>query len=551
MTSTSSIETIKREQLKIKDDEEVNTLEVHLSQVLADSHDNILPKKKLLIVFGALASALFLSFVDQNGITIALPDIAEELDAQETVSWAGTSSLISQTVFMVLFGRFSDIFSRKYVLIASMVILSLSDLACALAQTPYQLYIFRGFSGIGNGGITSLSMMIVSDIVTLEERGKYQGILGSCVGLGNAIGPFLASAFITHTHSWRKFYFMLFPLVISGCTFIVWLVPYTHHKQDMKKQFSQIDVLGFLSSSVTIIFLLIPISGGGSTYKWDSAFSIAFLCIGGVSFIVFLIVEKKFALLPMMPLHLFNTRVSLNFLFAQNFFFGICYFGMLYYIPFYLQSIRGFNTIDSSKYMLCMVFPQVFVSVISGQIISRHKHYWHVVWFGYTFWTVGMGLLLLWGTTTPISITIGALVVTGCGIGATFQPTLIAVQAQSYRKDRAIVISTRNVLRCFGGSVGLAVASTILSNFYNQKLTNYGASYFSSEEVKSLKSQVFSIPSFDKYSLIQVQFLKNIYMESLKNVFYLWIGCIAFCLLSNATVRDTGLEPLQENVNEK
>lgn len=216
MTSTSSIETIKREQLKIKDDEEVNTLEVHLSQVLADSHDNILPKKKLLIVFGALASALFLSFVDQNGITIALPDIAEELDAQETVSWAGTSSLISQTVFMVLFGRFSDIFSRKYVLIASMVILSLSDLACALAQTPYQLYIFRGFSGIGNGGITSLSMMIVSDIVTLEERGKYQGILGSCVGLGNAIGPFLASAFITHTHSWRKFYFMLFPLVISG-----------------------------------------------------------------------------------------------------------------------------------------------------------------------------------------------------------------------------------------------------------------------------------------------------------------------------------------------
>lgn len=522
-----------------------NKLEKQLSKVLADSHDNILPTKKLIIVFFALASALFLSFVDQNGITISLPYIADELNAQESISWAGTSSLISQTVFMVLFGRFSDIFSRKYVMITSMIILAFSDLACALAQKPYQLYIFRGFAGIGNGGITSLSMMIVSDIVTLENRGKYQGILGSCVGLGNALGPFLASAFITHTSSWRKFYFMLFPIVLTGCLIIAFYVPYTHHKADYKEKFKQIDYLGFFFSSIAIIFLLIPISGGGSTYKWDSTLSISFMCIGGVAFAIFFIMERYFAILPMIPLKLFKTKASLNFLLAQNFFFGICYYGMVYYFPYYLQTIRGFTSINSSKYMLCMVFPQVFISFLSGLIISKSKHYLLVVWIGYFFWTLGMGLLFLWSVDSSISSIIIALIVSGMGVGATFQPTLIAIQAQSFRKDRAIVIATRNVIRSFGGAVGLAVASTILSNFYIKKLVKYGSLYgFSEEEIHILKSQIYTKLSLNEYSDKQAEFLKENYMDALRKVFYLWIACIGFCLLSNITVRDRGLEPL-------
>ncbi|OCL07428.1 MFS general substrate transporter [Glonium stellatum] len=166
-------------------------------------HDqtNILPRRHL-VVFAALASALLIIYIDQSSIRIALPTIGRDLDCASTVVWAGTSSLIANTAFQVLYGKFSDIFGRKAIIIASLGMLALGDLLCGFARSGPQLYAFRGISGIANSRIMALAMMIVSDVVTLEERGKFQGILGSCVGLGNTVGPFLAAAF-TKTTSWR------------------------------------------------------------------------------------------------------------------------------------------------------------------------------------------------------------------------------------------------------------------------------------------------------------------------------------------------------------
>lgn len=517
--------------------------EKDLDQIFADSHDNILPTKKLIIVFAGLALSLFLAFVDQTGITIALPYIANDLDASETISWAGTSSLISNTVFMVLFGRFSDIFSRKYVLIASMLILAFFDLACGFSQTSSQLYVFRAFSGIGVGGITSLSMVIVSDIVTLENRGKYQGILGACVGLGNAIGPFLASAFITHL-SWRKFYYMLCPVIVSASVIVYLLVPYTRHEMNVKSKLLQIDYLGLFFSAIGIIFILIPLSGGGTTYQWNSAFCISFFIIGGVAFIIFPIIEIKVAKLPMIPMHLFKTKLSLTALLSQNFFFGMCYYGQIYFSPFFFESIRGYSVITASTYMLSLVLPQVTASIISGQVISRWKHYLPIVWFGYTSWTLGTCLLILWNTSSNKGSTVIPLVFVGMGVGCTFQPTLVAAQAQSYRKDRAIVISTRNVLRSLGGAVGLAIANTILSNTYVKGLSSNElvSANFTADQITYLKTQIFSADLLSQFNSEQVHILRTLYMSGLRNIIYFWIGSICYCLFSTISVRDNGLD---------
>jgi MFS family permease len=133
---------------------------------------NILPKAKLLVVFAGLAFALLVAFIDQNSIGIALPTIGADLHAATTISWAGTSSLIANTVFQVLYGRLSDILGRKAVFLSSVGLLALGDLLCGFARTGPQLYAFRGIACVGTGGITALAMMIVSDIVTLENRGK-------------------------------------------------------------------------------------------------------------------------------------------------------------------------------------------------------------------------------------------------------------------------------------------------------------------------------------------------------------------------------------------
>lgn len=133
---------------------------------------NILPKAKLIVVFCGLAFALLISFIDQNSIGIALPTIGQDLNTATTIAWAGTSSLIANTVFQVLYGRLSDIFGRKVVILTAVGLLALGDLLCSFAKTGPQLYAFRGISGVGNGGIAALAMIVVSDVVTLENRGK-------------------------------------------------------------------------------------------------------------------------------------------------------------------------------------------------------------------------------------------------------------------------------------------------------------------------------------------------------------------------------------------
>jgi MFS family permease len=261
---------------------------------------NILPRGQLLIVITAVAASLLISFVDQNAIGVALPTIGRELNAANTISWAGTSSFIGNAAFAGLCGRLSDIFGRKLVYFNALALLCLADLLCGLSQNAPMFYVFRGFAGIAGGGISSLTMIIVSDAVTLEDRGKYQGILGACMGAGNVIGPFISAAF-TQRATWRGIFYLISPFAAVGAV-IAWLIlPSTMQKDLMKKNVRNIDFYGILTFSVGIIFVLIPISGGGSYFSWDTPIVISMLAIGGCSLLLFLFVEWKVATLPMLP----------------------------------------------------------------------------------------------------------------------------------------------------------------------------------------------------------------------------------------------------------
>lgn len=265
-------------------------------------HDqtNILPFAQLMVVFTGLAISLLICMVDQNGISVTLPTISRELDAQNTISWAGTSSLIANTMFTVLYGRLSDIFGRKIMYISALVLLCIADLLCGLSQSPAMFYVFRGLAGVAGGGVTSLTMIIVSDIVTLEKRGKYQGILGASLGIGNIIGPFLGAAFIMRS-TWRGFFWLISPLAACSAVVGYFLIPNNARKDSFRENVGRIDWFGLLASSIGIIFLLIPISGGGSYFPWDSPMVISMLVIGGCSLVAFLLIEWKVATLPMLP----------------------------------------------------------------------------------------------------------------------------------------------------------------------------------------------------------------------------------------------------------
>ena len=228
-------------------------------------HDqtNHLPRRQLVACLAIMASALFISFMDQNGISTAIPAIASDLGAHDSISWAGTASLLANATFQMLYGRLSDIYGRKAIFISAVLLLSFADLLCGLSVNAAMFYVFRGVAGIGIGGITNLAMIIVSDVVTLEQRGKYQGITGSMVGLGSVVGPFLASAFATKA-TWRAFFWMLAPCgMLNGILAYLYL-PSKGQNAPFLENAKKVDWAGTLTSSAGTILLFIPISGGSS-----------------------------------------------------------------------------------------------------------------------------------------------------------------------------------------------------------------------------------------------------------------------------------------------
>lgn len=542
----------------VTDDQVSDSLADHgdLSEQLGDVHMNILPKKKLMICFATMALGLFAAFADQTSVTVALSSIAEDLHAELTINWAGTASMLATCVCGVLFGRFADIFGRKAMLLVSLGILCLANILCGFAKTGVQYYVYRALAGIGSGGTQSLSMVIVSDIVTLKQRGKFQGILGSMIGISSSVSPLIMAGFI-ESSTWRNFYRLMPPLIAVIMVAIYFFIE--DKKKELNKvlsskdKFRKIDYLGILFSTSALVLLLIPISGGGSTYAWNSQLIIIMFCFGGTCFITFLIVEWKVPKLPMIPLRLFNN-LSLGFILFQHFFYGMAHYSFIYYVPYYYQIVRGYSYIKSSLLLIPLVMTMSLTSIAAGYTISCTGKYIYILYSGYSLWLLGVCLLLIWNKNTPIGAIVVILFVMGIGVGFIFQPSMVAAQAQSKKADRAVVISARNVIRSFGGALGISVASLIMSNSLlkdiNQKLAS-GDSGLPDSYLNYMKDHIYTKINPEGLSAAEVSVVEDMYMKAIRNIFYLLIPLLAICLISCLTIKDRGLQCIDEEPVDK
>ena len=503
---------------------------------LIDQTD-LLSSGRLLIVFGAMALTFFITYADQNGIAVSLPAMARELKAENTISWAGTSGFIGNTVFQVLYGRLSDIFGRKVVYLSAVALLAIGDILCATAQNGPSLYVFRGLSGIAMGGINSLTMMIVSDIVTLERRGNYQGMLGGMIGLGNIAGPFISAAFTQHAHTWRGFFYFISPTALLCGLVAFFLIPYKKGTKKASEAVKLVDWAGLFSACVAIIFFLVPISGGGSYFVWSSLMVITMLVISLVSAIAFILIEWKVALLPLMPLSMFKNPAVAAIL-MQNFLFGCAYYAELYYLPIYFQNVRGWSPIQSSALLVPFVLAQAIFSVASGFYISRFKRYGEVIWAGFICWTIGAGSMCAFNRDTPIYGIILSGMITGIGVGNIFQPCLIAIQAHSPKAQRAVIISNRNFLRALGGATGLAVCAQVLQTTLKKSLP---------DNLRYIASSAYARPNLDNFSETDQEVIKQAYMIACRMVFVTLAPFMGSCLLGCFLIKDRGLQRKEES----
>ncbi|KAF5692414.1 tetracycline efflux transporter [Fusarium denticulatum] len=496
-------------------------------------HDqiNLLPRRQLVTALATLSAALLLVIIDQNGISVIIPTIAKDLDAGATISWAGTSSLIANTCFQMLYGRLSDVFGRKVIFVSAALLLCVADLLCSLSQNAIMFYVSRAIAGIGGGGVQNLVNIIISDIVTLEQRGKIQGVVGGTVGLGNVIGPFIAAG-IMQKSSWRAFFWLLTPLSFITALLSYLYLPSKPPTIGFWEGISKIDWVGSLVSGAGIVLLLIPISGGGSYFSWDSPLSISFLAVGGALFIAFIGWEWKMAKLPMMPIDIYKNS-SLAIMLAQNCLLGAVYQSYLYYVPLYLQNPHQYSAIKSAAVYTPLVATQMIASIGSGQYISRRLRYGEVIIFGFAIWTLGAGLALLLTRHSSPAVIAVILAIVGTGVGCIFQPTLIALQAHSPKSRRAVIISNRNFYRCIGGACGLAVSAAVLQAQLRATLPT---------EYKDLASSTYVLPD----SMRQVPAVLDAYMSASHSVFILQVPLIGLCLLGTAFITDRGLEPVKD-----
>ncbi|KAB8237234.1 putative MFS drug transporter [Aspergillus alliaceus] len=433
---------------------------------------NYVPKSTIITIFLACSTVDLIALMDQTTLAASLSIIGNALHASDQSSWISGGYFVTSTCFQLLYGRLSDIWSRKLVLFVGLGIFFIGSLAASLAQTATQLIVFRAFTGVGGGGLMTVAQMIVSDVVPLRERGKYQGILGAVVAIANGIGPVIGGALSSiNEDSWRWIFRLNLPLTAITTLCVLFFMPLRKVTGDWKMKLKAIDFFGaFLALGSTAV-LLLGLTWGGGEYAWNSAHVIATIVVGCAVAVGFVIWQWKGAAYPLVPMHIFRSRI-VDGACLTMFINGWNFLVQVYYIPTFYQLVFGYSTVKAGAMLLPVTLMQTLSSTVSGLVVHWVGRYRECILFGWGIWAVGLGLFSTLDQSSGLGKQIGYGVLTGIGVGNTLQPSLIAIQAGVERRDMAVVTSFRNFVRNLGGTLGLAIAGTIINNLIASSISS-------------------------------------------------------------------------------
>ncbi|KAH8832674.1 MFS general substrate transporter [Flagelloscypha sp. PMI_526] len=426
-------------------------------------HDQtkFLSGKRLIGVFLGLEIALTCALLDTTIVATALPQIASELKAGRESSWVATAYLLTNIAFISLYGRWSDIFGRKPMLIVSLVLFWIFSLACSLSKTMIQLIVFRALQGVGGAAIFTLSYIIISDVISLKDRGKYSA-LNEISGIIAQTGQVLGGVF-TQYATWRWCFWINLPLCGLAILAAIFLLPLRRVPGDIKEKLLKVDYAGSALIVCSLVPILIGLTWGGSTYPWVSVPVLTPLCLGAALTLVLLGWEGKVATLPIIPLHIFKNR-TVSGVFVATFANGMTHFATLFYIPQFLQITRGYTPLEASAFLLPFLVGNPIALFFVGHLVSKTGKYRPQIVFGYTCWLGGQIILATMKEGTNNATIIGSGILAAVGSGSVYQTTLVAAQAAVPRQEMAVVTGVRNLMRNLGSVVALAVASTLVNN---------------------------------------------------------------------------------------
>jgi EmrB/QacA subfamily drug resistance transporter len=399
---------------------------------------------------------MFLAALDQTIVSTALPTIVGELGGLQHLSWVVTSYLVASTASTPLYGKLGDLYGRKPLVIAAIVIFLIGSTLAGAAQSMTELIAFRGIQGIGAGGLLVGAQSIIADVVPPRDRGRYTGIIGSAWAVASVAGPLLGGFFVDSL-SWRWVFYVNLPV---GALALVIIVTRLHLPK--RRTEHQIDWLGSALIVAAVVCLILVTTWGGVEYDWASG-TIVTLALACVVLSTVFVWHERRAPEPLMPPRMFASR-TFSVATTLGFFAGIGMFGALTFLPLYLQVVRGASPTASGLLLIPLMAGLLTTTILVGRWISKHGRYRIFPIVGTIVLAAGMTWLVTLGIDTPFVLAAAMMVTIGVGIGMFMQVLLIAIQNDTPHRDVGSATSAATFFRQVGGSVGVAVFGAIFSS---------------------------------------------------------------------------------------
>lgn len=409
-------------------------------------------------VLAAIMTAMLLASLDQTLFGTALPTIVGDLGGVEHMSWVITAYLLAETVLMPIYGKLSDQFGRKPLFIGAITFFIIGSVIGGMADSMSWLIAGRAVQGIGAGGLMILSQAIMADVVPARERGKYAGFMGAVFGVSAVLGPVLGGWF-TDGPGWRWAFWMNVPIGIVAIA--VTLVALRIPKRGGDTAF-KLDWLGMVLSTAAASSLILVTTWGGTQYEWTDPIIITLAVVAVVSAVLFVFVERR-AKNPLIPMDLFRSR-NFDFVTVGGLCVGIAMFGVMAYMPTYLQMVHHLNPTQSGLMMLPMMVGMMATSISLGKAIVRTGRYTIYPPIGMVLVALSTVMLSFLSVDKPLWYVGISIFILGVGLGCTMQVLILVVQNSFPIARVGVATGANNFFRQIGASLGSALMGAVFTH---------------------------------------------------------------------------------------
>lgn len=413
--------------------------------------------RQVLEALTGLLLGMFVSMIAGTVVSTSMPVIVHDLGGgQAAYTWVITSTLLTTAISTPIWGKLADLFNRKLLIQIALVIFVLATAAAGFAQDTNVLIAFRAVQGLGAGGLAALSQVIMADIISPRERGRYMGLFGAVMAVATVGGPLLGG-WVTDTINWRWNFFVALPFAIAALI----ILQKTLHVNTERRRKVSIDYAGIVLLSVSVSLLLIWITNAGSSFDWWSMQTV--LMAGGalVAAIAFIIVELKVTE-PLIPLSLFRDRTfTLSVLASIS--IGVAMFGTSVYLAQYMQLSRGASPTVAGLLTLPMMGGLLLSSIVVGQLVTRYGKWKGYLILGSLLLIAGSSLLSTLHYDTPFALVSVYMFLTGAGVGMTMQNLVLIVQNVARPSEIGVASSGVTFFRSLGGTIGVSVMGAVLA----------------------------------------------------------------------------------------